>query len=241
VWNNTLDFVVVVLPFLLSLLGVQMSTSLSKKQKFFLVACGFFVSGLVWLQQYESRMSHAREISGQTQAIENLHNLIQANQVMNAGELGYMKAKLEDSEKLNEKYAPAIMKLAESSAEYARKQYAAKVLSDKDLYTFTMNAVKKIRDYAKRYEMSTLPSSPLTEEKQMALIYEMDAEFRASLLPDAIYARQELMKRKLTEPTLSPAQRGDVELALRGIAVSPFPVDELATYLEVMAKPLAQK
>jgi hypothetical protein len=241
VWNQVLDFGVVILPFLLSLLGVHMSTSLSRKQKAFLVACGLVVSALVWIQQHESRMSHEREIGQQTQSVENLKNLIQTNQITNAGELGYMKARLEDSEKLNERYAPAIMRLAESSAEYTRKQYEAKVLSDKDLYIFTMSIVKKLRDYAKKYEISTLPLSSVTTERQIEIITEMDVEFHASILPDAIYARQELRNRKLTEPTLSPAQRGDVELALRGLSVSAFPVGELADYLEVMAKPLSSK
>jgi hypothetical protein len=209
--------------------------------------------------------AHAKEINDQKQAVETLRNIVQVNEIRNAGDMGYLKAKLEDSEKSNDrlsKFAPAIMKLAETSEEFTRKQYEVKVTSDKELYEFTMGVVKKIRDFSTKYQtlqrqqideaINASRTSNLSDaerhqrwneetQKSIQLSYARDNEFRTSLLPDATYARQELLKRTLPEPVLPREQKYDVDMVFRGMLAGIYPELALANYLELMVKPLSRK
>jgi|SRR6267154_215485 len=152
------------------------------------------------------------------------------------------------------------MKLAQSSAEFTRKQYEAKITTDKELHDFTMVVVGKIREFSHKYQllqerqseemMNSVRQPNLTEaERQQRwnqqtqtitqLYYQRTFEFRDSILPDAIYAKTELLKRKVTEPVLMPMQKSEVETVLRGVLAGPYPEVALAVYLELMAKQLA--
>jgi hypothetical protein len=212
--------------------------------------------------------AHAAEIAeqekvneDQKKAIEGLQALMQANAVDNASKLGYLTAKLDDSEKLNEQYAPAIKQLAETSAQYMRKQYETKIETDKQLYDFTMGVVKKLRTASEQYEAmedkviqermaAFKPGMAQAEIQQVAqqenvklsqLFQARDSAFRNEILPDAIYAKQELQKRKLSPPTLPRTEQNEVDTALMGMLAGVHPELALADYLELMARPLSRK
>jgi hypothetical protein len=261
VWSKSLEYGVVVLPVLLSLIGIHMSASLSKKQKGFLFTCGIAVGLLVFLQQHESRVSHEREINAQKDAIESLRKTVQTNEIRNAGDMSYLKAKLEDSERMNEKlsqFAPAVMRLAEASAEFTRKQYEDKITSNRELRKFTMGVVKNIRDFAQKYELaqrqlideqiarsrqakSDVERQQIWNEetqKETRLYYTRDSEFRSSILPDVLYAKSELQKKKIPEPTSDARQKSTVDMVLRGILAGSYPELAVADYLELMARQL---
>lgn len=264
------DFLVVVLPTVIAVVSVLVAIKLERGEshKFWwasIVFVGVATSVLTGVSQSHARKEHERELDEQRQAVMSLRSVIQTNEVRNAADMGYLKAKLEDSEKLNEKFsrfAPAVMKLAETSAEFTRKQYEAKVTSDKELYAFTMGVVKKIREFSQNYEilsrqqsdemMNRVRQPNLTEaekqqrwnedtQKSIQLYYSRNGEFRASVLPDALYARQELLKRKLPEPTMSPMQKSEVDMVVQGILAGSYPELALADYLELMTKPLSLK
>src|SRR5579862_5049671 len=193
-------------------------------------------------------------------------DVFQASEVRNAVDLAYLKAKLEDASKMNEQlsqFAPAIMKLAQTSAEFTRKQYENKAMSDHDLYALTSLAVKNIRDFSSKYRAmdeklfnettNKIRSGSRTQADMVRLSGEeaqsfsdlrlqRDSEFRNSILPDAIFARQEMLKRKLPEPNLSQMEQATVDMVLHtGMLAGPYPELALADYLEVMAKPLSLK
>src|SRR5712672_3031053 len=151
---------VVVLPTVIAVASVLVAIKLERGEshKFWwstIVIAGVAASALTWVSQSHARNEHQKEVDDQRQAVESLRSVIQTNEVRSAADMGYLKAKLEDSEKLNDKlskFAPAVMKLAETSAEFTRKQFEARVTSDKELYAFTMDAVKKIREFSQKYD-----------------------------------------------------------------------------------------
>jgi len=213
---------------------------------------------------FKGDADHKAEVNRLNNSITQVQDTLVATQLKSAADLSYLKAKLEDSEKLNEKlsqFAPAIMKLAQVSAEFTRKQYEAKVISDKELHDLTMDVVKRIRAFSQKYETLSRQQSEelvnntrqpnLTEaqrdqiwnqaiQKSVQLNYAKDAEFRRALLPDALDARQELLKRKFTEPTMTPMQKSEVDMVTKGILAGPYPEMALADYLEIMAKQLSK-
>src|SRR5260370_15013289 len=257
------DVMVVGLALLIAVASVLGAIKLKKGEshKFWwstIFIAGVAASVLTGVSQRHARTEHQKELDDQRkdqrQATESLRSIIQTNEVRSAADMGYLKAKLEDAEKLNEKlsqFAPAVMKLAETSAEFTRKQYDAKVTSDKELYAFTMGAVKKIREFSQKYETLSRKQSDemfnamrqpnLTEAQKQQLwnqgtqnsiqgYYNRDNEFRTSILPDALYARQELLKRNIPEPTMSPMQKSEVDMVARGMLAGPSPALALAAY-----------
>ena len=77
--------------------------------------------------------------------------------------------------------------------------------------------------------------------KSIQLYYAKQAEFESAILPDAIYARNELLKRKLPEPQLDPSEKSKVNMVLSGTLAGVYPERAFATYLELWVKPLAGK
>ncbi|MFI5098821.1 MAG: hypothetical protein ACHQT6_12680 [Candidatus Acidiferrales bacterium] len=93
--SSLLDFASVILPFLISLLGVHMSTSLSKKQKGILIGAGILVSALTWIQQQESRKSHEVEIKTQTDKIEQLRTSLETARISGESGQSYLRGQLD--------------------------------------------------------------------------------------------------------------------------------------------------
>lgn len=101
---NFLDFLVVVLPFIVGLVGVQMSASLSKRQKWVLIGFGVLVSVLTYLSQANARKQHDSELSKQGIAVDELKSELQGARVESAGKFGYMQGTLDAIAKFESQY-----------------------------------------------------------------------------------------------------------------------------------------
>ena len=209
--------------------------------------------------------AHQVELKAQHDDIENLRAELRKSEVHRQVSEAYLKAKLEDSYQMYSQLAesgPALLKLAQTSAESERKQYEAKVRSAKELYDFTMGVVRKIRDFSQKYRlleaqeseslMNSMKQPQLSDadrqqrwnqamQKEIQLNYNRDFEFRSTILPDAVHAKYELQKRKVPDPPLSPVQRSEVDMVLRGVLAGSYPELAVADYLELMAKQLSLK
>lgn len=209
------------------------------------------------LQIHGKREDEKKAVS-QHDDIQNLMGELHKSETQRQVDNAILRTKLEDYAGLAQ-LGPALMKLAETSANFQKKQYEAKVVSDHDLYDLSMKTVKKLRDFSDKYEqlgrqqfMSfPTPGSMSDAERQkkwaddtnktIQLYYAKQSEFQSAILPDAIYVRNELQKRKVPEPPLDPAQLSTVNMVLGGMLAGPYPEMKLATYLELWAKPLAGK
>jgi len=204
--------------------------------------------------------AHEIEVRIQHISIESLTKELHESETQRQVEHAVLRTKLEDYAGLSQ-LGSALMKLAQTSAEFQKKQYESKVISDRDLYDLTMKAVTKIQDFSTKYSklelkrqqaLSKSLSGPASElewqqtvadevTKNVQLCQVKRSEFQASILPDAIYARNELLKRKLPEPILKPSERTELNIAFTGMLAGVNPAMSLATYLELWAMPLARK
>jgi hypothetical protein len=207
---------------------------------------------------------HETEISNQHIDVENLRNDLHKSETNRQIAEAYLKAKLEDSYQMNAQLAqlgPALLKLAEVSANFQKKQYETKITSSKELYDFTMGAVKKIRDFSEKYRTlqrqqtdALMASAGAVQsdaerqrrwneetQKEIQLYYAKDSEFRTSILPDALYANNELQRKGIPEPSLAPIQKSEVDMVLRGVLAGVYPEQALADYLELRAKEIPLK
>jgi len=256
-----LALIAVVIPVVMSLAGIHRPAFPSRKRALALIALGLVCSGVLALQQCIAGRSHEGEITAARQANETLTRMIQSNQIENAATLGYVRGRLQESEDLNLQYAPAIKRLAEVSAEYTRKQYEARILSDQQLHSLIMDVVKRINDYSVRYdswsaqsmlnEMDASSRGTLTDSdrhqlwlhdvRRIEFSHTKENGFRFDILPVARYARQELLARHITEPTMSPLEKSEVESVLQGSLAGVHPEYALASYLDLMARQLSHK
>lgn len=213
----------------------------------------------------ESKAVTAATYRAKQQAQQNMDDIkrqLKDSEIKRASDTRYLEGKLE----VFSQFAPAIMELAKASEESTRKQYEAKVISDKQLADFTMEVVRKIREFSHKYsaledqmtnEMINVSRQPnLTDaekkqqwnqemqkmtQKMRDLSSQRDFEFRRSILPDAIYARSELLRRKIPEPVLPGAEGSEIGGVLAGMLAGVYPELALADYLEIMAKQLSPK
>ena len=76
----------------------------------------------------------------------------------------------------------------------------------------------------------------------IAAYYRTDTEFRTSILPDAVYVRNELLRRKIPEPPPNPMHLISlVQMVFTGSLAGPYPEFDAADYLEQTAKQLRLK
>jgi hypothetical protein len=114
-----------------------------------------------------------------------------------------------------------------------------------------MKVVGKIRDFSRKYHdlsnqrsVTNVDWKSLTEQERQKRWYEevqkslkiysdRDSEFHGSILPDVLYARQELLKRKIAEPVLPQIQKSDVDMILKtGALAGAFPEVSLVSVLK---------
>ncbi len=198
------------------------------------------------------------EIRSQHTDIQNLMGELRKSETQRQVDNAILRTKLEDYSQLAQ-LGPALMKLAQTSAEFQRKQYETKVTSDKELYDLAMKSVDQIREFSKKYSMLESENMrPILGFAQMSdaerqqkwnentnkliqLFYAKQSEFQTSILPDALYVRNEMLRRKLPEPPLEPAQKSEVNMVLHGALAGVYPELVFANYLAQMAKPLSLK
>ncbi len=178
----------------------------------------------------------------------------------------YLKAKLEDAYKVNEELrqlAPALMRVAQTGADYAKRQYEHKALGDKQLLELTQTVVTKIRALQDQYrredrkvtdsyaEFRFKPNSNKEEMAQQAAVnmsqymqrynqVRLDYEnaFRTTVMGDAAYCRRELLSRIGGDSYLRPGEKIK-SLAIDGIMAGPDPIGSAADYLEALSRELA--
>ena len=215
-----------------------------------------FISDLVQKAQEKERTQNVEK--EQRQAIDGVKEQLHQSEMQRTADTRYLEGQLS----VFAEFAPAIVKLAQATELNTRKQYEAKVTSDKELYAFTMDTVKKIREFSLKYNnlqaqrmeqwMAAERQPQLTADRRqqiwnqqvqqsMQTSYQKDTEFRASILPDALFARQEMLKRNIPEPVLPPMEKSNADSALHGLLAGAFPEIALSNYLELMAKGLKVK
>lgn len=215
---------------------------------------------------YKASVESQRVQTSLNSSIANLNSEIQRSDTARQVDNAYLKAKLEDAYKVNQQLtglAPALLKMAQVSADYSKKQYETKVLSDKKLLDFTAAVVTKIRGvqsgcdigYQKAESIiSALPAEPMSEEQRSQFfanrqrqyinayqqnLSECELAFRSTVLGDAAYARRELLSRIGGDGFLLPRERSR-GIAIDGVFAGVRPVGDAADYLETLAKKLSQ-
>jgi hypothetical protein len=244
--------------------AIQLARRKTKKARVWrvgLIAFGIAMSGITALQIYRSDIAHEKEIREQLANSDSLRAELLQSELNQRESSSYFRAKLEDQGHfcgVTSELAAGVKVLAATGADYERRLYEAKVVSNDELYELTMKAVTRIRDFSE--ERQRISNQEMEEERNVALANDLsDADKRQrqdqiwgkyrevnrsrekgfhSILADVLYVTGELQKRKLAEPTLTPATRADVNRVLSGIVAGAYPEVHLADYLEVWVKPL---
>jgi len=214
-----------------------------------------FISDLV--QKAEERTRTQKTETEQRQAVDAIKDQLHQSEIQRIIDTRFLEGQI----KVFAEFAPAIVKLAQATELNTRKTYEAKMLSNKELYDATIDVVKKMRAFgqkrrleseqqmnasmaAMRKAASEAERSKLwTEEtnNSVAAYYRTDTEFRTSILSDAVYVRNELLRRKIPEPPPNPMRSSMVQMVFTGSLAGPYPEFEAADYLEQMAKQLRLK
>lgn len=215
-----------------------------------------FISDLVQKADEKTRAQNAEK--EQKTAVDGFNEQLHQSELHRIADTRYMQGQLD----VFVQFAPAIVKLAQATELNTRKTYEAKMLSNKDLYDATIEVVKRMRAFGQKRELesaqqmnasmaamrnATNDAEKLklwTEERNnsIAASYRNDAEFRASILPDAVYVRNELLRRKIPEPPSSPMHStSSTQMVFAGILAGAYPEFDAANYLEQMAKQLRLK
>jgi hypothetical protein len=212
---------------------------------------------LSWTRIHNETL-HTAEIQSQQQSIQTLQTKLDEAEIRHIGEIRYLEGEVH----VFAEFAPAVVKLAEATELTARKTYEAKMLSNKDLYDATQKVVGKLREFGRNrriqsdrqtnQQMAALQAAKTREESQkifqenmnasMEASFQVDAEFRSTILPDAVYVRNELLRRKIPEPPVGSLHSPhEIEFIFSGILAGPSPEFDAADYLEQMAKQLPLK
>jgi hypothetical protein len=251
------------IPMAIAVAGIIMSYKQPQKESHLkttlvLLAVGFFGTAILSWTRIHNETVHAGEVDAQRQAITTLQSKFDQAEISHAGEIKYLQGKVD----VFTQFAPAVVKLAQATEFNTRKTYEAKMLSNKELYDSTMDIVKRMRAFgqkrrleseqqmnariaAMRNATSEAERSKLWQEEvsdSVAAYSRTDAEFRSSILPDAVYVRNELLRRNIPEPAPNPMRPASrVQLVFSGSLAGAYPEFDAADYLEQMAKQLPQK
>ena len=226
--------------------------------KRFVWAAGFVILGIgevIAIKQAEK--AHETETKKQNEEMGEIRNQLAQSELARKLDSAYMKAKLEDTDEARSQYR-AIMRLAQISEENIRKQYETKVLSNNQLRDFTADVVKRMRALSYKHKQisdqqftssivlqrqNTVPQKADQLHSQQLQQYlqehaNLEYEFKSTVLGDAIYARDELL-RKVGRPQSSSIYDGMAANAFEGFLAGPDPVGAAADYLERLAKQLS--
>jgi hypothetical protein len=200
--------------------------------------------------------------SGLNSSIGDLKSQLQKSDTGRQVDDAYFKAKLEDYKQLQD-LAPALMKIAEATENYTKKQYEVKEMSDAKLLDFTKGVVAKIRDLGGKCQAqevsiamtnSNYQAQSMTDEQKSQFWGEqmqrqgaaekrnMDIcadDFRGQILGDAEYARGELLNRVGGDKFMSDFERMG-HVALDTMSYSPYEINAAGNYLEALANKLKQ-
>ncbi len=203
-------------------------------------------------------------------SIDTLKSGLQQAETGRQVDAAYFKAKLEDAYKVNDdlrQFAPAIMKLAETSADLGKKQYDQKVLGNSELKSFSVDVIKRMRELENQYQLAERQQSdanwqklisrprqpaPSDEDRRKQAIADQQEEitsytllrsryeqlYRSTIMGDAQYSRRELLNRIGGDAFLSPRDKSK-SIALDGILAGPAPIGDGADYLDALVRKLS--
>lgn len=234
-----------------------------KRWRWVIIGLGVVCSGVSLWQQargWRARSvelkAHSLEVNTQRQAIDQLQAKLDAAEIRHTAEIKYLEGQFS----VFSQVGPAVVKLAQMSQENIREQYGVKGLSDSQLREFASDVVKRMRDLASKHKQ--IQEQQFTKnialqwqnkgqgkdarkmeqirDKEIQEYVQEDAsleyQFKSTILGDAVYARNELLRRigrdqpSIYDPTGVPA--------LQGFLAGPDPVGDAANYLERLAKQL---
>ena len=242
---------------ILAVLGALVAVLEFKGAKRFWWASAFIVLGILEaVVIVGADRAHDAEVANLTHEIESVKEKLQQSELSRVADTNKLQGRLE----VFAEFAPAIVKLAQATELNTRKTYEAKMLSNKDLYDATMDVVKKMREFGQRRRiesgrqmdanMAAMRTATTDAERikvwadqsssMTATYYREDAEFRASILPDAVYVRNELLRRKIPESP-NPMRPVNIQAIFAGSLAGAYPEFYAADYLEQMAKQLRLK
>ena len=187
-----------------------------------------------------SGQSHRMELTEQKNAFNTLQTTLQRTEVQAAADMGYLKAKLEDALNRSPRVPFDLSKLgtalAKANADFIQAE--SKRLNNKELTDNALQVAKKMRELEFHYRQTEaqIITGPDFGAKYMALHAEEEMQFRNNLLGQAIYFRDELLRR--LPPQSTTPQEEDRNLAFRGILAGPAPIADAADYLERLARRL---
>jgi hypothetical protein len=264
--DRIIDAVAVLSPLAIAIMSVLVGIKLARNPQdqshrrwwWGIIGLGVICTGVTLWQQERSRQAHIDEVNRSNNAVNGIKADLQKSELDRVADTNRLQGKLD----VFTQFAPAIFKLAQATEENTRKTYEAKMLSNKDLYDATMDVVKKMREFGQRRQLESVQQmnadraamqTATTEAEKtkvwtnqsngmIAAHYQKVAEFRTSILPDAVYVRNELLRRKIPEPLSNPMRPASmVQMVFTGSLAGPYPEFDAADYLEQMAKQLRLK
>lgn len=208
--------------------------------------------GLTTAIEVASDKAHTKEFDAQKRQEDRLEGRIESLQIQNASDTGYLKAKLEDA--LGHPQADIGKQIVASNAELIKHEVAK--LSKEDLVQSALALTKRMREceirhkgiesniradyWDKMHGTSAGDISKLAMEER----FNTDVARRGyesecgSLMGEAVYFKDAIERKLKTPPPKS--ERGELA-AFQGIFAGPAPVQDAATYLEVIARQLASQ
>jgi len=254
--DSFLNILSVLIPFVLSVLGAIMSTietkpKLKKWIWILFLSVGIAGSAVTYWQQSSERISHDNEVKGFKESLSALQIQLQVNEVRSASDLSYLKGQLDTFIKIGSKQFTQLEKIDTSITEAIKKkteQFTNEQLSNaaislaEKMRNFEMQNQQERTDREKKWRI--LPKATKEEETKrfQERLAEEDkymakyvAEFKNRFLGEAVYLKDELLKRLPQEPKPKQFQ----VVAFDGYLVGPYPVSEAANYLELLARKLS--
>ena len=225
-----------------------------------------FMSDLVQRSEERTRIQNAER--EQKQAVDGIKEQLHQSEIQRIADVKYLQGKLD----VFAQFAPAIVKLAQATEYNTRKQYEQKVLTDKQLRDLTADVVKRMRTFATKhslvseqiFEKYVTLRAQLRHEKggqgqeyaqasgqlwqqenqeDMQEIDNADSEFRSTILGDAVFVRDELLRKLGPQPTPPEARARAamtvVKSVFNGGSSNARSVADAATYLEQLANKLS--
>jgi hypothetical protein len=153
--NRILTALSVLLPtlFAVALELVNRKTKTRTFWRFIVVAFGAGISAITALQIHGSDRAHRQEIQQELEEIQTLRAELRQSETEQRASNTYFRAKLEDQAQFctqAAQLAAGVKVLAETGAEFEKKQFEADLVSDKQLYQFTLTVVTGIRDFSRK-------------------------------------------------------------------------------------------
>ncbi len=260
-WKNmdiTLTAVQVILGLLMAYLGVEMTIHPPTTNRaiffyrFSFISVGIIVVAISLWQAKRSADEQDRRDLQLAAATDALKAQLQANQVQSASDLGFMKGQLEsllqrpsDAKQLGEAIAASNTELIKAQSKQQSNDELAKAAIE---YAAEMRSF----EFKKNKEQSAIlmtPYDPKATEQQAREAFlkmtaaltrhsdDMREEFRSKYLGQAVYLRNELLKR-LGGNALPVPERHEI-IAFDGFLAGPYPISAAADYLEQLARQLS--